>query len=308
MRAALRTLPHRLAVASGLTRFRRQLNAATILCFHNVVEDDLENRCGDRSLHLGVSRFSAIVRWLAESYEVVRASEIVARMAAQRSVKGLAALTFDDAYLGVLRNAIPVLRERALPSTLFVVSQYATIPRPYWWDVLASTTNLDVALRERALNKFAGVGAEIEAAMPCVATKLPQDLLPASWEQLRSVPFDLIEFGSHSASHPNLSRISTAGLDDELVASRAAVERELKTPVSSLAVPYGRTSANVRAAAARAGYTACYSTESRRVRPADDLSDIPRVSVPAGINIAALECRAVEIDIRTVLARWSVVQ
>ena len=66
--------------------------------------------------------------------------------------------------------------------------------------------------------------------------------------------------GSHSLSHARLTHLDDDALDHELQSSREAIEDRLGRPCRSIAYPYGVSDERVRAAAARAGYTAGCTT------------------------------------------------
>src|SRR6188474_1382587 len=73
---------------------RRLQDAGLILCYHNVV---LSNAgAGDPGVHMLSERFSRQMRWLAAHYSVVRLSEFVDRVASGKSMRRVAAVTFDD--------------------------------------------------------------------------------------------------------------------------------------------------------------------------------------------------------------------
>ena len=105
-----------------------------VLCYHNVLATGTTPQ-GDASLHLPRERFEQQLDWVAARYEVVSTEAI--SMPADEGARPRAAITFDDAYIGVLRHALPALRARRLPSTIYVASGFAESPRPFWWDVLA---------------------------------------------------------------------------------------------------------------------------------------------------------------------------
>ena len=64
------------------------------------------------------------------------------------------------------------------------------------------------------------------------------------------------EVGSHTMSHPVLTEVDDASLDDELVRSKSEIERLTGRVCTSIAYPTGRTDARVVSAAAAAGYVA----------------------------------------------------
>lgn len=131
------------------------------------------------------------------------------------------ALTFDDGYASVVETAWPILRERGLPTTLFVVSGYLSGELRFAWD-------------------------RHEPEHDRLRLARPDELLDAAAEGL--------DIGSHTVTHPWLPRLDHDSLERELVDSRATLEGLLGRPVTSLAYPTGGWNAGVRLAAAEAGY------------------------------------------------------
>lgn len=68
------------------------------------------------------------------------------------------------------------------------------------------------------------------------------------------------EIGSHTVDHVNLTRQSNDGLRYQLSASKEALERLLKRPVTSFCYPYGKYGAREANAVAAAGYDDATST------------------------------------------------
>ena len=129
-------LVYRGLTALQLPKLRRAVSRrATVFTFHGVVADAHVGR-GERSLHIGETAFARYVEWISANYAVVPLGELVDRARRGGPLRGLAALTFDDAYVGVFRHAVPVLRRFALPATVFAIEGASARPAPLWWDVL----------------------------------------------------------------------------------------------------------------------------------------------------------------------------
>ncbi len=126
------------------------------------------------------------------------------------------AITFDDAFRSVRTNAVPELVRRGFPATIFVPVDCLG-KKPGW-----EMTN--------------GVNDQV---MTC--------------DELRSLP-KLIELGSHSLSHPRLTRIDPARLTEEVTASRHKLAELLDSDVSLLAFPYGDYDDRVIGMCYEAGY------------------------------------------------------
>ncbi|HXW57941.1 MAG TPA: polysaccharide deacetylase family protein [Solirubrobacteraceae bacterium] len=145
------------------------------------------------------------------------------------------AITFDDAYLSVLELARPILDSFAAPATVFVPTDYI---------------GHDGALRWPGIDRWHGGADEHE-------------LTPMSWSQLQTLARAGWEIGSHTGSHPHLTKLDNLALADELARSKATCEAHIGTPCTSLAYPYGDVDERVVAATASAGYRAAAALPSR---------------------------------------------
>jgi peptidoglycan/xylan/chitin deacetylase (PgdA/CDA1 family) len=137
-------------------------------------------------------------------------------------------VTFDDAYGSVLDIAFPIVAELGLRATVFVPTDFAGAQG------LMSWPGIDHWL-----------GTPHEAELRCLTWAELSQLADAGWE-----------IGSHTCSHPRLTRVADERLRAELVESRAACERHLGRACRSIAYPYGDVDDRVTAAARAAGYEA----------------------------------------------------
>jgi peptidoglycan/xylan/chitin deacetylase (PgdA/CDA1 family) len=60
--------------------------------------------------------FYRIMKWINERYEIVSIDDLFSK----KNTKRKAAVTFDDAYLSVMEEAIPILIDLKIPSTVFL--------------------------------------------------------------------------------------------------------------------------------------------------------------------------------------------
>ena len=135
-------------------------------------------------------------------------------------------VTFDDAHRSVLELAHPIMSELGIPGTVFAPTDFVSAGRPMAWQGIDGW-----------------IGGPHEHELACM-----------SWDELRTLADDGWEIGSHTRSHPHLTRLDDARLEAELAGSRELLEDRLGRECSSLAYPYGECDERVVRAARAAGY------------------------------------------------------
>jgi peptidoglycan/xylan/chitin deacetylase (PgdA/CDA1 family) len=216
-----------LAVAYAVWRLRHgypRRDAPRALCFHK-----LSRRFCWEGTWTTPARFARALDHLRESgWRFLSEAEYLSALEVPSEQWARAVfVTFDDAYASVYEEAFPILRERAIPFHLFVVSDYAGKVND--WDL--------------------GLGRPPHRH--------------ATWDELREMVAAGATVGSHGASHADLTSLDGPGLRDELVRSRERIASSLGVAVRTFSYPFGRSNARVRAAAREAGYAAAFSLYPR---------------------------------------------
>ncbi len=143
------------------------------------------------------------------------------------------AITFDDAFVSVADNALPELARHGLPCTVFAPSGVLG-RRPDW------------------------------AMEPGVAG----DEIVLDADRLRNVCGPLVTIGSHSVSHPALTRISAAQARAEIGQSREALAAITGQPLTLFAFPYGDHDDAVVEICREQGYRHVFTVVPEPVDPA----------------------------------------
>jgi peptidoglycan/xylan/chitin deacetylase (PgdA/CDA1 family) len=102
-----------------------------------------------------------------------------------------------------------------------------------------------------------------------------------SWEQLRRLARAGMSIGSHSHSHADLVQVTDDNLlRDELVLSKAIIERKTGRKAEVFAYPYGSYDDRTIAAVERAGYVAARADRPGSVQMRSDLFALGAVNAP----------------------------
>ncbi len=188
-----------------------------VLCYHAVSgtwPDELAVRPSDLEQQISYL--------LKADYVPATFTEAVTAPPAKRTL----AVTFDDGFLSVFERAFPILAALGVPATLFVPTEKVGTGGPMSWP------GIDQWL----------------------ATQHRDELVGASWDQIGELDEAGWEIGSHTQTHPHLTKVDDETLAEELSQSRHDVERRLGHGCHSIAYPYGDVNRRVAAAAGRAGY------------------------------------------------------
>ena len=282
---------------------RRHRGDVLVLAYHNIVPTGA-SLAGDRSLHLPQQRFAEQLNALALTHDIIPLARALAGHAGDRPA---AVITFDDAYEGAVTAGVAELEARGLPATIFVAPAYLN-GGDFWWDVLTApgASAISPALRSWALEDCGGRDADIRARasrehgaqlspVPSHARGAHEhDLLAAA-----SIPG--ITLASHTWSHPNLSRLASDALANELARPLAWLRERFTNVLPAISYPYGLASEEVEHATANAGYTAGLRIEGGwmlRTGSRANAFALPRLDVPSGLSAAGFELRAAGVRAR----------
>jgi peptidoglycan/xylan/chitin deacetylase (PgdA/CDA1 family) len=142
-----------------------------------------------------------------------------------RADKSNVAITFDDAYVSVAENALPELAARGFHSTIFVPAG-ALGNGPTW---------------------------------PVENGSLDADETVMSAERIATLSSPLVTLGSHTLSHPRLSRLGIRDARREVEDSRLRLQALTGEDVRLLAFPYGDHDATTIELCRAAGYDHVFS-------------------------------------------------
>ncbi|PWU20659.1 MAG: hypothetical protein C5B48_12220 [Candidatus Rokuibacteriota bacterium] len=162
---------------------------------------------------------------LQRGYCLLSLSEATRRLSSgtarpQRSV----VITLDDGFRDNYEQAFPTLQQLGAPATIFLTVSYIGT------DHLPTLTNTAFVPR------------------------------PLTWEHVREMHASGIEFGSHTLTHPMLSRVPLDVARREIADSRHALEDKLGTPAPFFCYPRGDFNEAVRRIVGEEGYAAACTT------------------------------------------------
>lgn len=250
-------------------------------------------------------------RWqmdvLAECFNVLPLADAVERLTHGRMPPRAVAITFDDGYRSLHDLALPILRERALPATVFVTSGHMADASSMWNDVILEAVRRlpgpAVDLRDIGFDIYPLSTPEQRSASVTLLTErckylvpeqralmlerlqelagadLTQDLM-LTGDMLATLLVNGIDIGGHTVTHPILARLDDASAQREIEDNKRDLERIIGRAVHLFAYPNGKYGADFddrhMAMVRAAGYRAAFSTAAGVATRRHDLFQLPR--------------------------------
>lgn len=218
------------------------MSTCVVLMYHIV---DKPRSSQEARLCCDPVQFSAQMEYLQrQHYSVVPLARLIRHLRDGESLPARAVvITFDDGSSCTYEQAMPILSAHGFPATVFMVSGLVDGNNEWL---------LDDGFPQRRM---------------------------LSTAQLRGLSEGGIEVGSHTITHPWLSRIPLERANEEIRESKKRLEDLLGRPIDYFAYPFGDYSQAVRQFVSDAGYSGACSTRWGKRHKEADLFDLRRVEV-----------------------------
>jgi peptidoglycan/xylan/chitin deacetylase (PgdA/CDA1 family) len=304
-RKAVSGIVRRLALHSGVSaHLARRQGRPRILMFH-AVGGDGEQTVYPYQRAYATQVFEAEIRYLLRHFTIVPLDRIVERIEGNGAGDGRneLALTFDDGLRNTAKTAYPILRELGVPATFFICP--ALLDSGEWQWTYECSARLARLSRESRAELLHTLGAPTPTASadavlgwmggladsqrksvvrqireatrafePSSVERFNFDLM--TWDDVGMLDRSLVAIGSHSMTHPVLSRTDPGLMRREIVDSKRMLEDRLARPVNYFCYPDGAYSPEVLDLVRRT-YRAAVTTRPDFVRPGQDRWLLPRI-------------------------------
>jgi len=152
-------------------------------------------------------------------------------------------ITFDDGYASVYNEAFPILNRYGMSATVFL-------------------TVGDEKTSRKGRDRLPSLGGR----------------LMLSWEEIREMQRTGFEFGAHTLTHPDLTRLPPDKVESEICESKKIISDTLGIPVKSFSYPYGRYNDQIRDIVRRHFVCAC-SDKLGMISEKSDIYALERVEM-----------------------------
>jgi len=146
-------------------------------------------------------------------------------------------ITFDDGFQDNYLYAFPILKEYGYKATFFLIL-----------DLIGT----DIIFEKDKMEK----------------PNLSEDIM-LSWNEVRKMHEEGMEFGSHTCSHVNLLQISPTQAEQEILEAYLRFEQKVSYPPLFFCYPYGAFDPGIKALVEKAGFRGAVVTPSRYIEKED---------------------------------------
>ncbi|MGI8883475.1 MAG: polysaccharide deacetylase family protein [Pyrinomonadaceae bacterium] len=248
------------------------------------------------SYKISAGEFAAHLEYLSKHNRVLSLSDAVDCLKNEKPLPPNAAvITIDDGYADAYDVAFPILKKYETPATVYAVTDFLDAKCWLWTDFMryilletkAVNLNIEFDNGEKIEAKLNGEINKLELAARVniklkrlpderkdlkikeiaenLNVKIPElptrEYAPVTWEQAREMDANNVQIESHTVSHPILTNIEQARLDDELHNSKKRLEEKLNRNIEHFCYPNGNLNANVRQSVEKAGYNSAVTTD-----------------------------------------------
>ena len=215
--------------------------AVPILLYHHIGMPPKAGIPG-RSNYVTVKNFAKqmrVLKWLG--FKGLSLKEAMPYIRGEKKDR-VAAITFDDGFLSVYQDAMPILDELGFSATNFFVSSHMGLDNS--WDNERSERNKIMTFDE--MRDWAAHGHEV---------------------------------GGHTLDHLHLKDIPLDEAKRQIVENKQKLEEELGAPLVSFAYPFGDENEAIRKIVHEAGYHFAVTTIKSRARGNEGDYELPRHSI-----------------------------
>jgi peptidoglycan/xylan/chitin deacetylase (PgdA/CDA1 family) len=265
-----------------------------VLTFHRVLTyAEFQRTCSLPGIVIRRRTFEKLTSHVAGRYAAVDFSQALEAPAGKLRVM----FTLDDGWRDTFTNALPVMRARGIPATVFVCPGLVGRTLPFWPELVAwllSHASPPVARTEvepliESLKTYTTedrqqfIARLYELHAPVDAPENGEDAYAGdrtvSWEDIREMDAAGASFGCHTHTHQILTTVPKQAARQEIRKSKSAIETALHRRCDLFAYPNGNSSAATRRILAEEGFTAAFTTERGAWTSVSDPMAIPRVNV-----------------------------
>ncbi len=276
--------------------------------------------------------FEEQINYFSKNFEIISLNNLSEMIARGTIPEKAVVITFDDGYKDNYDVAFPILKKYNVPATIFLATGSIEQKKLFWWDLVnyalfhtdmesidmddigtyqlnsdedksKAGLNIQEKLKKMDNNKKESV---INELINLTDVNIPEKLgkkYILSWNEIKKMNKNGIDFGSHTVNHPILTNISLDEAKWEIENSKSCIEENIGTEVKSFAYPNGDFNQRISSLVENLGFTSSVSVYPMRPikNSVKELYQLNRVNATLkDLNILKLYLCGLRGDLNTI--------
>jgi len=243
--------------------------------YHRIVDEKSKYLNKGAVVHHHIKDFKREISYFRRNFLILSMDEVVSQMKLGKGFRRPSiAITFDDGYLDNYTLAYPVLKKHGVPAAIYLTTGLVGTPDGIWTEQIGrafletqkdyldlSTISGDKIVLIKTKEEKEQANSDVSEALKLIPDdkrrELIQELLEKlevnekcgrhfgermmlNWDEVQEMRKDGITIGSHSHTHPILSRMPIQEAKDEILHSKRIAERNADAQVKHFSFPNGR--------------------------------------------------------------------
>jgi len=223
--------------------------------FHGVSRKKRHKIPSNVQPHLELIEFESIIEWLKINFDFLTIDDLI------NHGKSGVLLTFDDGFNNNYTNVVPILKKNNIPAIFFTATQHI-VSKNNWLHFVRNNVDSYWSTQK---NIPSDIGSDWYDGM--------------SEDSIREIAKDpLFTIGSHTITHPLLTKCSKKELKKELIESKEYLEKLTQKPINYFAYPSGDYNENIMKQVQNAGYDAAFGIDEI-LKVGNLRYEIPRIGI-----------------------------
>lgn len=290
-------------------------NNAIVLTYHRILPFSERNSSFSHSaIMVDTINFDRQINFINKHFKIITIDDFSKRINSKTSFTDCSCLiTFDDGWLDNYKHAFPILKKHNIPALIFPATDYIESECLFWQEAMGHGFNQLLDNEKDDANEFLRTHdlfklknkPDLERITHIrnyvrELKKLPYNEIDIiikkiskilgkinfgeidrylSWDQIKEMNTNGIDFGSHACSHRILTRLKETDCMIELEKSKNLLANKLNKKIQTIAYPNGNYDSNLLKLVKTADYTIGFSTNFGMVTKKDNPLRVNRINI-----------------------------
>lgn len=239
--------------------------------------------------------FEKCIKWLKrKGYKFLSVDELIQiRDGLIEFPKGGVIVTIDDGWKENIPNIVRISKKESIPVTIFITAEPLKTMNSYWWSYVKKANQLNIPIQSIEELKKIDNSKRVKIIND-LRSKIIIEKESMTITELKEINENkTISIGSHTVSHPILTKCSDLESSYEIKCSKEELENIINKQIKYFAYPNGNYGLREIEILKKSGYKAAFSTITDYLtkKNLDKTFQYPRFEVLENVSFAENICR-----------------